>query len=270
MVLQITNTCRMGCPHCMECSTPQSQHMTGTTFEKFIRLISEWPQNAILVGGGEPTEHPQLFEMLEEIIPRVSVQCLLVSNGMWLGDPDKELRMFDMLQRHDKFGIQITSYEGLYQNCADIRAKCRTFMLHLKSLGLKKRMTLSTDRKDLHMRSLGRCKDHPELMEEARKDPSSTSCIMHWSFVQQFKHLDTAITMLNLRGHFCFPFVDWMGGLHFSESWICPQFATVSDGIEDIRKQALAWKPCGECKDFEKVLTNPSANYVHARKLLGI
>ena len=41
MLIQITNRCHMGCPHCMQESGPKGRHMTEETFEEVLRFVRE-------------------------------------------------------------------------------------------------------------------------------------------------------------------------------------------------------------------------------------
>lgn len=87
----------------------------------------------------------------------------------------------------------------------------------------------------------------------------------------------TATCVLEENNRFCKPFIDWEGGIHWSESHLCPEFfkipphLTMDDAMFDqIAEAAHAWRPCGKCADYKKLLNNNGPKYILAKKNLGI
>lgn len=89
MLLRITNRCHSGCSHCMiDASGPEGEHMTEETFVDAARFVLKAKIPVLLVSGGEPFEHPQVFEMakvLEQVAPMVTY----ISNGHFALDDEK-------------------------------------------------------------------------------------------------------------------------------------------------------------------------------------
>lgn len=85
MLVRITQRCQMQCPHCMVDAKPDGEHMTMETFKKVVVFISQNTLPIVLISGGEPTEHPQIREIL-----RISKDnfkfIILISNGTFLKD----------------------------------------------------------------------------------------------------------------------------------------------------------------------------------------
>lgn len=57
--IQITTRCNMTCDHCCYSCGPEGEDMSIRTFKNALKL-----DEMISIGGGEPTLHPQFWEML--------------------------------------------------------------------------------------------------------------------------------------------------------------------------------------------------------------
>lgn len=75
MLLKITESCTMGCKHCLsDCVPDESTHMTDEVFDdsldfilkSFERLIGHG--GIIIVSGGEPMEHPKFYELMHRMM----------------------------------------------------------------------------------------------------------------------------------------------------------------------------------------------------------
>lgn len=95
MLLKITNSCHMGCSHCMENSTPAGEHMTEQTFHAALDCVERMEGLAYAMGiprmllfsGGECTEHPDFVAYLDEAEKRDFI-VTIITNGMWLADAE--------------------------------------------------------------------------------------------------------------------------------------------------------------------------------------
>lgn len=90
MILDITNSCRMGCNHCMKNCTPDGEHMSREIFEQSLKFIRTYDPLLVLVSGGEPTDHPYFVEYVEELkkVLGTTKRIIVTSNGMFLSEPD--------------------------------------------------------------------------------------------------------------------------------------------------------------------------------------
>jgi len=102
MILCITHSCHMNCSHCMIDATPNGKHMSFAVLNQALAKIVEWQPLVILISGGEPTDHPQFFEFMNQIqyvlsnsmnarpwIP-VEKRLMVISNGMFTQSPNWE------------------------------------------------------------------------------------------------------------------------------------------------------------------------------------
>jgi len=65
MYLQITTRCNMTCPHCMFSCSARGKDMTLETVKEAIAFQEQLGSNQqIFIGGGEPTMHPQFWEIV--------------------------------------------------------------------------------------------------------------------------------------------------------------------------------------------------------------
>ena len=258
MLIQITNTCHMGCSHCLQDSTPAVQHMDAETVEKAYAFCKRCNVMNVLISGGEPTEHPDFEAIVRKFIefPAVSI----ISNGSWIGDVKKVAVIRSLLKEPNVF-LQVTSIGGIYKNY-DLVKKYEK-----RILSLGKRVTVHTDK--IYIHALGRARYNEKWLERSREHGYVMSCFQHILTYKQLPFLD-ALHNEEKRGHFCSPLIDWKGRLHFSESWLCPSFATLDDDFDEIARKAAAWTPCGACPDYQKLLAKTEPIYVNARVILGI
>lgn len=71
MYIQITTRCNMSCAHCCFSCTEDGEDMSVETLKNALK----WGDEVINIGGGEPTLHPQFFEIL----------CLALAAGnVWM------------------------------------------------------------------------------------------------------------------------------------------------------------------------------------------
>lgn len=61
---QITNRCRMGCPHCYAASGPDGAHATWEDVATVVRRSHEAGVCQLALGGGEPLLHPDIIDLL--------------------------------------------------------------------------------------------------------------------------------------------------------------------------------------------------------------
>lgn len=82
MYLQVTTRCNMFCPHCCYRCGPEGEDMSIYTVKKALELIED-RDDMICIGGGEPTIHPQFWEILGLCLSVSPMDCgpFIVTNG---------------------------------------------------------------------------------------------------------------------------------------------------------------------------------------------
>ena len=243
----------MGCSHCMQNSTEDPQHMSMEIVKRTVKF-AEWSHAfAILISGGEPTEHPKFFEIAKMFS---KFECVaIISNGDFISDPDKTAKMKELLKRNN-FSMQITSISGIYPRQVDLKA--------LEALP----HTVSHT-EGINMLSLGRAATSPKYSEIAKTTNGTTSCFATALTFAQLPYV-FALKNIEMRGKMCHPLIDWKGNLHISESWLCPSFANIFEDFTSIADKAHNWRPCGKCADYQKLLKKNDPQYLQAKQILGI
>jgi len=68
MYVRITSKCNMRCDHCAYSCTQAGVNMTMRTWRAARSLVGYYSDESISLGGGEPTLHPQFWQILGESI----------------------------------------------------------------------------------------------------------------------------------------------------------------------------------------------------------
>lgn len=86
MYIRITSKCNMRCAHCcFSCRPGAGEHMPMNIFDQALDVAEDYGESVAL-GGGEPTMHPQFFEMLQKVkqaywYGQLQQQPFMVTNG---------------------------------------------------------------------------------------------------------------------------------------------------------------------------------------------
>ena len=85
MYIQITSKCNMQCVHCGFSCGPKGKHATVETIKNAIEVNREYFDGNLFIGGGEPTLHPQFWEifgiMLGASLSNRDLNLGMVTNG---------------------------------------------------------------------------------------------------------------------------------------------------------------------------------------------
>ena len=87
MLIRVTERCQMGCSHCMIDAQPDGAHMHLALYRRVIEFTARMDKIAML-SGGEPTEHPQILEMISHAV-RKRLITVVLSNGLFLDTPKR-------------------------------------------------------------------------------------------------------------------------------------------------------------------------------------
>lgn len=102
MYIQITTRCGMKCAHCCFAATTKGEAMERNIFMDALTLASRYGE-AITIGGGEPTSHPQFFQFLDKAIElhhagMFEGEIFMVTNGQ---SARKAHKLLDMIEEDD-------------------------------------------------------------------------------------------------------------------------------------------------------------------------
>lgn len=116
-LVEITDRCNLSCPTCYAMSSPHyGRHRTLVEVEKMLDIIvaNEGEPDVVQLSGGEPTIHPQFFEILD-IAKRKPIKHLMVNtNGVRIAnDPGFAERLatympdFELYLQFDSFRPEV-------------------------------------------------------------------------------------------------------------------------------------------------------------------
>lgn len=265
MLLQITNRCRMACPHCLDDANPYAPLMTEDTCRKAVDFAKSSGDTLLIVSGGEPTEHPKFFDLCR-VVSQAGLHFTVCSNGMWMGDPRKEWAMEKVCNLYGFCGGQIYSNPKWYRLHKQTVEKWN-------SKGAKwEAKHLVFDTTDIRgMQDIGRAKTCPEAIKEAEASPFHNSCLTSCVTLAQSPTAQDFFRLMFMQQRFCTPLIDYKGDVHMSESCQCPSCGNVNtDHFDVLWCKMRAFRPCGGCLGCRRFLTEDTPKMVAARKVLGM
>lgn len=245
MLIQITNRCHMGCPHCMQDSNSRGKHMTKETFEQVLAFCEQAQPPVVNITGGEPSEHPGFLEMTKALLNIKSVRILtIITNGAWIEDSKIRIGIARMVRSNKgRVKVQVYSNEKYYHKHEWTVEHSQQF----RSIGC----IVDFD-SPIFMQDLGRARKN--CQEEVEGSDHVPSCINSHLCAMQTHSLTEFFWACAQAGKFCRPLIDPNGDIHMSESWLCPVVANVSDGVIEAFRKMRASRPCRGCrlyKNFE-------------------
>ncbi len=110
----IAETCNLRCPTCFTDSSPDLRHVVPVAdvlANVDQRLARENGRiDVLMLSGGEPTLHPNLAELLDQLVARPITRILVNSNGIRIANDDA---LLDLLTSHRERVEVYLQYDGL-------------------------------------------------------------------------------------------------------------------------------------------------------------
>lgn len=97
MYLQITTRCNMHCAHCCYSCTSKGTDMKPEVYRKAIETIGDY-DGIISIGGGEPTLHPNFWEI-------IGLSIAHAFEGVWLATNGSQTKTVIALAKMAKSGV---------------------------------------------------------------------------------------------------------------------------------------------------------------------
>jgi hypothetical protein len=251
MLLKITESCHMGCTHCLDDAKPSNNHMTFRVFQDAISFFNQFGGVELIISGGEPTENPLWLEMLEYALKRCHgstgtgiCHITLATNGMNISNSrDIQSMLILLMDRYNNLSIQVTHVDQYYPQEVDLSSsffKCE-------------RVVVCTEIEGMY--PIGRARDN-NLPWQSK----CSKCFNIRSSVRNLEDLNKATIMLNLKGKFCTPQVDIYGNIKLGESRLCPIASTIYKPTEQIINDICSFT-CSYCDMVNQKLPEL---YLHA------
>lgn len=224
MLVRITNSCRMGCSHCMVEASPSGKHMPLETFREALKFSTAYDPFLLFISGGEPTDHPEFLEFLgfaKHYMTQGRVQMVLIaSNGMFLEDKPYTKEIL-------KMGIpfQITNDSRYYPKkiCKEPH-KLLVFEDNLRLVS-----------------PMGRA-----VTNNIKIDLQYPLCFNLRSLCNNYRDFNFAVKHLRTIAKMCIPSINVDGAVVAGEAPSCYKIGTVESSNEEITENILKMK-CGKC-----------------------
>ncbi|MBX4196856.1 radical SAM protein [Candidatus Pacearchaeota archaeon] len=114
-LIEITDRCNLSCPTCFTLSSPSSgSHRSLDEVKKMMDLVvrSEGEPDVVQISGGEPTVHPQFFEILDEAKKRPIKNLMVNTNGVRIArEPGFADRLAQYMPRLEMY-LQFDSFKS--------------------------------------------------------------------------------------------------------------------------------------------------------------
>lgn len=114
LLADIAETCNLRCPTCFTDSSPDLRHVVPTAdvlANVDQRLARENGRiDVLMLSGGEPTLHPDLPELLAQLVARPITRILINSNGVRIANDNG---LLDLLTTHRERVEVYLQYDGL-------------------------------------------------------------------------------------------------------------------------------------------------------------
>ena len=241
MLLMLTNRCHMDCPHCMQDARPDGQHMTAETFRQVLMLMREAQPPVVTVTGGSSA--PSFFTSSSRysMVSRKLCPVSICTNGAWIEDTKERLKMSRLIRESKgRVKVQVFSHPKYYQDHEWTVSHAAQY----RSIGC-----IADFDSPIFMQDLGRAREN--CREETEASDHVPSCINSHLVAVQARSLNHFFLMCVGAGKFCRPLISPDGGVHMSESRLCPQVAHVSDGAAAIFRKMQQSRPCRGCRLYQ-------------------
>ena len=244
MMVKITEKCTMGCTHCMNAATPDGKHMSLSTFEESLCFLAnnELCEQILLITGGEPTEHPEFFKLLDIMFEMQKdfpflIAVAVTTNGEALqNDHEPYLKSIKVAK---EAGIDL-----FYQVSADVRYYPRRIQTH-KRIFREPNIVLCDD----CIRWIypqGRAKENNLDWKANSSKCFNVRAIAHQ--LPENARLRDIEQLLLQHEKSCTPHIGVNGEIKLGESDLCPACATIYDDMDTIMSKIRNFK-CDAC-DF--------------------
>jgi len=151
-LIEINEHCNLTCPVCFADSSPaRGKHLPLATIERMVDALvaSEGEPDIVQISGGEPTLHPQFFEVLDLVRSRPVRHVMINTNGLRLArEPDFAARLAEQ-----KRGLEIyLQFDSLSRDAlmelrgADLRRVRQEALENLERHGLSTSLVVTVKR----------------------------------------------------------------------------------------------------------------------------
>ncbi|MBK9449343.1 MAG: radical SAM protein [Bacteroidetes bacterium] len=160
-LIEVTDRCNLTCPTCYALSSPtHGSHRSLAEIEMMLDVIvaSEGEPDVVQLSGGEPTIHPQIFEILDLAKARPIKHLMLNTNGIRIANDFAFAERLATYMPDFEIYLQWDSFEEKALNSLrgkDLRAQRMKAIEHLNRLNLSTTLVV-TLQKGLNDHEIGK------------------------------------------------------------------------------------------------------------------
>lgn len=213
----------MSCSHCMiDASSPDGEHMSLETFDQALEITRFLGSNIVILSGGEPFEHPNIFTMIGKTQGR-GLSTIVATNGLFVLDEAK----YTMAVASGVM-IQVTN---------DARYYPRSLKL------MQHKFEVPGWSFENHIGGIFPCRRTREGCIKATR--YSPTCFNIRSITNQYDII-SAVIMQESKGKICSPSINVDGSIRAGETDTCFRLGTV-DSTEAELDEKLRTMSCNIC-----------------------
>lgn len=113
-VIEVTDRCNLSCPTCYAMSSPSyGRHRTLEEIEQMLDVIveNEGEPDVVQISGGEPTVHPQFFEILDIAKTKPIKHLMLNTNGIRIAKDESFVKRLATYSPDFEIYLQFDSFK---------------------------------------------------------------------------------------------------------------------------------------------------------------
>lgn len=256
MLISITESCHMGCKHCMDDAIPCNKHMDFNTFKDAIDFFNKYGGIECIITGGEPTDNPDWMKMVQYAVENVTgstgdnnfSHITLTTNAMNIVNDSnaKDFLLFHIRKSNKKLSVQITSVDEYYPIKLDFSDP------FFDETVIANYITAIYPQ--------GRA-----LKNNLKWNSKCSKCFNIRSLVRFSHNLNIATITLTSKMKFCTPQIDYQGYIKLGESCLCPRASSIYKPIDEIVNDICNFQ-CRNCDHINKQLPDPYLNSIGEKR----
>ena len=165
LLIEITDACNLRCPTCYAMSGPERQtHRSLAQIERMLDLAvrNEEEPSIVQISGGEPTIHPQFFEILDAARRRPIHHLMINTNGIRIA---REAGFAERLKDYEPAFEVYLQFDSFSRAAVEILRGADTRRVHERALEKLNTLNISTTlvvtvRRGVNDNELGRIIDY--------------------------------------------------------------------------------------------------------------
>ncbi len=165
LLIEITDACNLRCPTCYAMSGPERQtHRSLAQIERMLDLAvrNEEEPSIVQISGGEPTIHPQFFEILDAARRRPIHHLMINTNGIRIA---REAGFAERLKDYEPAFEVYLQFDSFRRAAVEILRGADTRRVHERALEKLNTLNISTTlvvtvRRGVNDNELGRIIDY--------------------------------------------------------------------------------------------------------------